>query len=97
MVCVTRPEVVNKRTAVPQPGDVYIGRPSPWGNPYIIGQHGSRDEVIEMFAMACSVELVAQLRALEPKRLVCWCAPEACHGDWLADAVAEEPVESTFP
>lgn len=35
--------VVNcKRSAY----DVYIGRPSRWGNPYIIGPDGTREEVI---------------------------------------------------
>ena len=29
--------------------DVYIGRPSKWGNPYEIGVDGSRKEVIEKY------------------------------------------------
>ena len=29
--------------------DVYIGRPSRWGNPYHIGIDGTREEVITMY------------------------------------------------
>ena len=29
--------------------DVYIGRPSFWGNPFSIGKDGNRDEVIEKY------------------------------------------------
>lgn len=29
--------------------DVYIGRPSKWGNPFSIGRDGSREEVIEKY------------------------------------------------
>ena len=28
---------------------VYIGRGSIWGNPFIIGTHAARDEVIELY------------------------------------------------
>ncbi|MDQ5843653.1 MAG: DUF4326 domain-containing protein [Thermoproteota archaeon] len=35
-----------------EPFDVYIGRPSKWGNPFKIGKDGSREEVIQR----CPVE-----------------------------------------
>ena len=41
--------VANKYKITPQDGDVYIGRGSPFGNPFIIGKHGTREEVIEMY------------------------------------------------
>jgi hypothetical protein len=42
------PRVLNKlRDPVP-PGAHYIGRNSKWGNPFIIGQHGTRDDVIRL-------------------------------------------------
>ena len=31
------------------PYDIYIGRPSRWGNPYKIGPDGDRDTVIEKY------------------------------------------------
>ena len=71
---------------------VYIGRRSPWGNQYIIGVHGNREEVIAKFRAWCShnpwfVERVE--RELQGKDLVCHCAPLPCHGDVLLK-LAEE-------
>jgi hypothetical protein len=33
----------------PMPDRVYVGRPSKWGNPFVIGRDGSRDEVIAKY------------------------------------------------
>ena len=30
--------------------DVYVGRPSPWGNPFVIGRDGTREEVVAKYA-----------------------------------------------
>ena len=30
-------------------GAVYIGRGTPWGNPYIVGVHGARGECVDLF------------------------------------------------
>lgn len=41
------PKVLNKRTLrAPVPNSVYIGRPSIWGNPFVIGKDGNRTNVI---------------------------------------------------
>ena len=40
------PKVLNKRVDGMPPAAVYIGRPSIWGNPFVIGKDGSRDAVI---------------------------------------------------
>ena len=67
--------------------DVYIGRPSVWGNPYSIGKHGTREEVIEKYREWLSGQwhLLDQLDNLQGKVLGCHCAPLACHGDILAE------------
>jgi hypothetical protein len=69
--------------------DVYIGRPSKWGNPYVIGRDGSRKQVIAKYRawLLARPELVAALPELRGKVLGCWCAPQACHGDVLVDLV----------
>ena len=69
--------------------DVYIGRPSKWGNPYSIGKDGSRSEVIEKYRkyLLGNKELLNDLHELEGKILGCWCKPEACHGDVIAELV----------
>ncbi len=76
--------VVNSKTSR-LPG-VYIGRPSRWGNPYPMRTEAQRAEVISRYRAWFVKQLEdpkfreATLR-LRGKRLVCWCAPRACHGD----------------
>lgn len=70
-----------------EPCDVYIGRPTKWGNPYIIGPDGTREEVIEKFRkyfFGRKDLMDAALTELGGKRLGCFCAPDKCHGDVLA-------------
>lgn len=73
--------------------DVYIGRGSRWGNPYRIGQDGTREEVIELFRSYLWESLKdgsitnAELLSLDGKRLGCFCKPQACHGDVIVRAV----------
>lgn len=65
------------------PGAIYIGRGSPWGNPFVIGKDGDRATVIEKFRQyaLANPELVRRMKAeLAGKDLVCFCAPLACHG-----------------
>ena len=69
------------------PYDVYIGRPSKWGNPFEVGRDGLRDEVIEKYrAYVLTQFTVEEIQAeLKGKILGCWCAPQNCHGDILSD------------
>ena len=67
---------------------VYIGRPSPLGNPFEIGEHGTREEVVALYEDYLLSKLAARdpdveraFRALNPSdNLICYCAPSACHG-----------------
>lgn len=72
--------------------DVYIGRPGPFGNPFEIGKHGTREEVVEKYAewVLTQPELLAIIQTeLKGKVLGCWCAPELCHGDILLEIANE--------
>lgn len=76
--------------------DVYVGRPSPFGNPF---SHlatpnlarfrvKTREEAIEKFRywLLQQPDLVARVRReLRGKRLGCWCAPAPCHAEVLAE------------
>lgn len=67
--------------------DVYIGRPSKWGNPFVIGRDGDRAEVIakyEAWLLSRPALMESARRELRGKRLGCYCAPLPCHGDVLA-------------
>jgi hypothetical protein len=85
------------------PFDVYIGRPSPWGNPF---SHlpksaaryrcASREEAIARYEawLMAQPELVAKARReLRGKVLACWCSPKSCHGDVLA-RIANEAIDA---
>lgn len=79
------PRVVHCRK---EPYDVYIGRPSPWGNTYVIGKDGTRKEVIakhRTHVMSDPRKLRDIRRKLKGKVLGRWCAPKACHGDILLE------------
>lgn len=65
--------------------DVYIGRPSKWGNPFQIGPDGTREEVIDKYRkwLESQPNLMKDLKELKGKTLGCWCSPNPCHGDVL--------------
>jgi len=70
--------VFNKHKGAPSTA-VYIGRGSPWGNPFKIGRDGDRDKVCDRFEQEILPTLdVSMLRG---KDLVCFCKPARCHGD----------------
>lgn len=71
--------------------DIYIGRPSKWGNPYTIGKDGTREEVIDKYRryILSNNKLLADLHELKDKTLGCWCKPKACHGDVLVELIEE--------
>jgi len=71
--------------------DVYIGRPSKWGNPFTIGKDGSRADVIRKYRVWAKKQplILASLPELQGKVLGCWCKPLACHGDVLVELCEE--------
>ncbi|MCP3934546.1 MAG: DUF4326 domain-containing protein [Actinomycetia bacterium] len=91
---VTRATVVN---ILHDDFDVYIGREVPeheiagskWGNPFILADEteAERQRVIGLYRdwIATQPELMGALVELRGKRLACWCAPKACHGDVLVE------------
>jgi hypothetical protein len=77
--------------------DVYIGRPSKWGNPFTHKPGTLAQNVVETRELAVSSyrdwilkqpELLQSLPELKGKVLGCWCpANKACHGDVLIELV----------
>lgn len=78
---------------------VYIGRPSPWGNPWHVGvryphkapDHATRAQVIDWYRTYWYSDLMAPMRqhALDTipvdACLGCYCFPKPCHGDVIAE------------
>ena len=89
------PHVLNYRTHGCPDGAVYIGRPVPskrirgskWANPYPLRRNGTRKEGAQVIAKyerhLYDSGLVKDVHELRGRDLVCWCAPEPCHGDVL--------------
>ncbi len=73
-------------------GAVRIDRQTKWGNPFRIGEHGTRDQVIALYQKDLwkrirSDEIsLTDLAALNGKDMACHCSPKACHGDVLSRA-----------
>ena len=81
--------VVNRHKG---PFDVYIGRGTPWGNPFKVG---SRETVIEKYRQWLWIQMKsrkfreAMLDKLDGKVLGCSCKPLPCHGDVLVRLLEE--------
>jgi hypothetical protein len=75
--------------------DIYIGRPSIWGNPFAIGRDGSREEVILKYEayIKNNPKLMRLVKGLQNQTLGCWCKPLSCHGDVLAKLADGVEVE----
>lgn len=89
-------KLLNKHKATPEElqGATYIGRGSPLGNPFPIGEkYGTREDVKKLFHTYFVRKLLRRdpaienaFRSLRPdSRLVCFCEPLACHGDCVIE------------
>jgi hypothetical protein len=70
-----------------------IDRQSEWGNPFEMPVDGDRAEVVgkfRMFYLPNKPGLLAKMPTLRGKVLACWCHPEECHGDIIAEVVNSE-------
>lgn len=92
--------LANKHYMDPTGNDVYIGRGSKWGNPFshkdgtkATFKVSSREEAVAKYRewILRQPELLMSLHELKDKQLVCYCTPQACHGDVLIDL-----IENTF-
>lgn len=85
----TVPRVWNRHNEHPA-GAVYCGRGTPYGNPFEIGTHGTRDFCIKRFVREVLPTLdVSDLRS---KHLLCSCAPKPCHCDPILLKANEDQV-----
>lgn len=81
--------------------DIYIGRPSKWGNPFshlndTLAKYkvSSREEAIQKYEEWITIGegkyLLEDLHELKGKTLGCWCKPKSCHGDILKKLVEQK-------
>ena len=71
---------------------VYVGRPTKWGNPYLIGTYGSRKDCVEKYRRMIGKDrygfpATSQIQAeLRGKNLACFCPlDQPCHADVLLE------------
>lgn len=91
--------IQRKRTAGWRMPDntVYVGRGTPWGNPYIVGhtflgKEITQEMAVELYRVHVYIEL-PPLQAIKDsawklrgKNLACWCAEgQVCHADVLLE------------
>ena len=88
--------IVNRRTAGRVEAGtirVYIGRPSKYGNEFVIGRDGTRSDVIRKYEETVDRGIVKDLVELakdgERLELECWCSPAPCHGNVLKKWIEE--------
>jgi len=71
------------------PNTVYAGRPTKWGNPFVVGADGSAQEcvdkyIVHLFIMPIKSSML--LEQLRGKNLACWCPlDQPCHADVLLE------------
>lgn len=89
----------------------YIGRGSPLGNPFVIGEDGTREEVIAKYKTYLQVQvqignalIINELDRLayilmERKELtlICYCAPRPCHGQVIKDMLYQVLYDNCHP
>lgn len=88
--------------------DVLISRPSQWGNPFVIGDDGTRNDVLRKHKewldtgksfgnKKATAErrqwILSHVHELKNKVLGCWCEQdEVCHGDYLIELANKESL-----
>lgn len=82
--------------------DVYIGRPSLFGNPFPLKMERDREQVISQYSAYFDRRIETDpgfrraVQGLRGKVLGCWCKPKACHGDVIARWLdAKDPERPT--
>lgn len=90
-----------------EPEDIYIGRGSPLGNPYPIGDNTTREQVIEKYkdylmdqiskgnqSIINALNNIKTQSAYKEVKLGCFCKPKSCHGDVIKDYLEQSPINT---
>lgn len=87
-----------------EPHDVYIGRPSPWGNPFshketslAIYKTKDKKESLAKYRewLPTQPQLIERMkRELKDKTLGCWCRG-GCHGHIIIEFIDDKVVKET--
>ena len=109
-----RPKYNNLKEWMNDKKNVYIGRKgvvfidkkrfpknsSNFANPYKIGQHGTREDVLVKYKnyilnkLENNEQLMRELVSLRGKNLGCWCCPNKCHGNILLELIDKFSIDN---
>jgi hypothetical protein len=94
LVAQTEDEMITVRNKKRGARGIYVGRPSPLGNPFAMQGEATSAAVIQAYedwlaeqlldpSSPASIEIyrLSELARKQDVCLVCWCAPKACHAD----------------
>lgn len=94
--------VTNRKTNASESG-IYVGRPSPLGNPYSLSKNAretSLDQYRKWLRRTINGpeskpahffwDLVERVKKGESIELVCWCKPLLCHGDIIKEEIERQ-------
>ncbi len=76
--------------------DVYIGRPSIFGNPYHLKDELEREKIVEAYKiyfydrLQRDEEFKREVLKLKGRVLGCYCKPKKCHGDVIVEYLESE-------
>ncbi len=75
------------------PNAVYVGRPSKWGNPFKVSEHGL-NKCLDLYAAWLGQQIRKDptfLHPLKGKDLVCFCPlTQDCHADIIINLLGEK-------
>lgn len=89
---------IRKKRGQPRPRcDFLIDRTTIYGNPFLIGRDGDREQVLAKYKEYFYRRLTdpifhSKVLELKGKVLGCWCKPHACHGDIIAEYLNTQNV-----
>ncbi len=72
--------------------EMRVDRSTKWGNPFVMGKHGDREQVISMYREHLWKQIqegevtVDELASMAGMNLYCWCAPKPCHANVIEQA-----------
>ena len=90
--------------------NIYIGRPSPLGNPFPLKKGEERGSTIQKYKDYFyeqiennNIKFIAELNRLlkiakqGQLNLGCWCDPNPCHGDVIKEFLEQQLIHKTIP
>lgn len=99
--------IVNKKSQTALSSGIYVGRPSPLGNPYIVCVDGTREQVIQKYRKWLQIQLsnehskaskmindIFNKAKTGDVTLVCWCVPLLCHAEVIKEVVENKLKET---